>query len=107
MESHSLIFFADKVMYRCIVEDDDDVLAVGVLHCQSIDEIDDLGPFDRAFMHDMHERVGDIVERAKHVHLLAAAQWSTSAATMHAARWVRSTLSPPVAICAFVPRCLS
>ena len=64
-------FFADMVMHRRIVEDDDDVLAVGMLHCQSIDEIDDLRPLDGAFMQDMCERIGGIVECAKNVHSLA------------------------------------
>jgi len=75
-------FFADIVMHRRIVQDDDDGLAVDVLHCQSIDEIDDLGPLDGAFMQDMCERVGGIVECAKNVHSLArttgvGAMWHT------------------------------
>ena len=64
-------FFVDIVMHRRIVQDDDDGLAVDVLRCQSIDEIDDLRSFDGAFMQDMCERVGSIIERAKNIHSLA------------------------------------
>lgn len=64
-------FFVDIVVYRRIIQDNDDRFAVGVLHSQSINEFNNLRTFDRALMQSVYERIGGIVERAKYVHSLA------------------------------------
>lgn len=75
-------FFVDIFMYRRIIQDNDDGLAIRVLCCQSINEFDNLRTLDRCLIHAVRERIGGIVERAKNVHMLArnarvGAMWHT------------------------------
>lgn len=74
----------DIAIHRCIGQDDDDRLAVDVLHYQSIDVIADLGPLAGALMQHMCKRVGGIVERTKNVYSLAIT--AGVGAIWHAAR---------------------
>lgn len=65
------LFLVDIVMYRCIVQDDNDRLAIYVLECQFMNKFNHLWTFDSRFMQRVHDSIGTIVERAKNVYALA------------------------------------